>query len=222
MISQYNWSIRKHRTNIYAYPGTRSIQNMGMHNLVMGGKWVDHINGNGLDNRRSNLRFATRKDNARNRGGNKSSSTQFKGVSYYAKQDVYYVSIKVDGKTVKTNRTRNIYKAALMYNKWAVEFFGDFAWLNKLTSDEIALAHKPAKIKQHNTNTTGYRGVCFVTFGQKYRATLYVNGKMLTKSTFNTAEEAAHQYDKWVIEHGKPMEFLNFIDGKKVERNKLQ
>ena len=148
VISQFNWSIRKHRTNIYAYPTAQRACRIGMHNMVMGGKWVDHINGNGLDNRRLNLRFATRQDNARNRGPQRGSSTRFKGVAYYAKADTYHVSIRIGTQTKKSTNTRNIYKAALLYNEWAKELFGEFAWLNKLTEEEIELAKQPAVIIQ--------------------------------------------------------------------------
>lgn len=188
----------------------------------MEGKWVDHINGNGLDNRRSNLRFATHQENVRNKSGKKDSSTRFKGVCYCKKRDTYVVTITIKNQPVKSTTTRNIYKAALIYNRWAMCFFGEFAWLNKLTEEEMILAEKPAMIKITSTNTTGFRGVCFIKATNKYRASVYSNNKKITKSIFDTAEEAAHQYDKWVIEYGKPKELLNFINGKKVEDNKLQ
>lgn len=222
MISQYTWSIRKRPTNIYAYPNVRKLSNMGMHNMVMGRKMIDHINGNGLDNRRSNLRFATHQENVRNKCSTRGSSTRFKGVCYCKKKDTYVVTITVKNQPVKSTTTRNLYKAALIYNKWATCFFGEFAWLNKLTEEELAIANEPAILKTLKRNTSGFRGVAFIKGNNKYRASIRIKDQRITKTIFETAEEAAIQYDKWVIEYNMPKAFLNFIDGKKVDRGILQ
>jgi len=104
--------------------------------------YVDHINGNGLDNRRSNIRLASNSENQGNRqrlfkpGGKH--STPYKGVSFFPIEDRpnlknrYAASIKFKGKTHSLGCYFTAEEAALAYNKKAIEFFGEFAYLNTL------------------------------------------------------------------------------------------
>jgi hypothetical protein len=216
-VSRFTWNVRKHGVHVYAFPNSKEHCRSGMHNLFLGGKWIDHINNNTLDNRRSNLRFATPRDNARNRRPVVGSSTKFKGVSYSQNKRIYEVAIATNLPEGKTATTRNIYKAALLYNEWAKELFGEFAWLNKLTEEELELAKQPLPVRRNSTNKTGFRGVCFVQKSKKYRASLFVNGKIIVKEGFNNAEDAAKKYDELAIQYLKTTTYLNFIDGKKVE-----
>lgn len=77
-----------------------------LHRLILGlesgSKKVDHINGDGLDNRRCNLRIATHRENIRNRRRNSNNTSGYKGVSWHGqcskwtariKTDVYYKSL---------------------------------------------------------------------------------------------------------------------------------
>lgn len=106
LISQYKWCIRRvKRTRsddvfyVFANHHKPVVQ---MHRLIMGfpnGKSIDHINGNGLDNRKSNLRFCTPSQNQANRKVIYS-SMGYKGVSFYKKDRIIASSIKVDGKSI--------------------------------------------------------------------------------------------------------------------------
>ena len=67
-VSRHNWRVRATRTNLYAaaHIGTRGVL---IHRLIMGakkGQIVDHIDRDGLNNQRSNLRFVTPKENRAN------------------------------------------------------------------------------------------------------------------------------------------------------------
>lgn len=60
-------------------------KNVYMHRLIMNapdGAYIDHINGDSLDNRKENLRFCNNSENMRNRGKNQNNTSGYKGVSY--------------------------------------------------------------------------------------------------------------------------------------------
>jgi hypothetical protein len=88
-LNQWNWAVaRRIGSPSYAIRGeweNGKQKTVRMHRLVMNapnGTQVDHINGNGLDNRRKNLRFCTTKQNLRNRGKNSRNTSGYKGVSW--------------------------------------------------------------------------------------------------------------------------------------------
>lgn len=94
---------------------------------------TDHINGNGLDNRRSNLRYATHQQNAANRKKAVNNSSGFKGVYPVGKK--WQVSAQnKEGRWVYLGLFSTKEEAALVYNKAAKEAFGEFANLNILSS----------------------------------------------------------------------------------------
>jgi hypothetical protein len=103
-----------------------------LHSYIMNcppGLRVDHINGNGLDNRRSNLRICTRLENSKNKGVsyNKTSS-RFKGV--YKVGNRWRAFITSDAIKYNLSCFKTETEAAIAYNKKAKELHGEFARLN--------------------------------------------------------------------------------------------
>lgn len=100
-----------------------------MHRLLVDGSppQVDHINGNKLDNQRSNLREATNQTNRMNQFLRINNRSGYKGVWFDAKLGKYQSYIRYQGKRFHICVTPDIEEAAWMYDQWALNFFGDFA-----------------------------------------------------------------------------------------------
>lgn len=92
---------------------------------------VDHINGNTLDNRKSNLRLCTCAENNRNR---KSRGGGFKGVTRNAKskKNPFIAQIVVNKKHLYLGSFKSEVAAARAYNEAAKKYFGEFAKLNEV------------------------------------------------------------------------------------------
>ncbi len=91
---------------------------------------VDHVNGNGLDNRIQNLRLCTRSENLRNRRKNTNNTSGFKGVYFHkaAGKWLARLSTRVDGEHLGLHKTAE--DAAHAYDEAALRRFGEFARLN--------------------------------------------------------------------------------------------
>jgi len=91
---------------------------------------VDHIDGDGLNNRRSNLRICTRQQNYCNRAKAPGCSSIYKGVHLHIKTGKYLVSIRFQGERTYLGSFDDEIEAARAYDRKAVELFGQYAWLN--------------------------------------------------------------------------------------------
>lgn len=101
-----------------------------MHRLILGaaaGRFGDHRNGDGLDNRRSNLRAASHAENNRNRVGLAGATSRFKGVSLDRKSGKWFACIKYERRTRSLGHYEDEIAAAQAYDTAAREHFGEFA-----------------------------------------------------------------------------------------------
>lgn len=135
-VSQWSWSLWSIRNKQYARAnvglnnGTRRY--VAMHFYLIGQKdmEVDHANGDGLDNRRSNLRVCTHQQNMRNMTRLVTGSSPFKGVSWFRRDQCWRAYIVSDAKQKHLGYFVDEIEAARAYDKAAREFFGEFALLN--------------------------------------------------------------------------------------------
>jgi hypothetical protein len=91
---------------------------------------VDHINHNGLDNRKDNLRLCTRAQNALNQRPRKGTSSRYKGVYWHERDKRFYAQISHKGRRYHLGSYKSEIQAAKAYDKKAKELFGEFAHLN--------------------------------------------------------------------------------------------
>lgn len=143
LVSKYRWHLKpskgKHsprvRTSISGDQTT-----LMMHRLIMGlSKYddlqVDHINGNGMDNRKCNLRTCTGSQNNANRKHLATGKTsKYRGVSLSKTDGKYTATIGYRGWTQGLGRFDTEEEAALAYNTAAIETYGEFASLNEISA----------------------------------------------------------------------------------------
>jgi len=99
---------------------------------------VDHIDHNGLNNTRQNLRPASREENAQNRKPDRRGSSKYKGVYWREERSRWVVQIRANGVRRKGGLYTSEDDAARAYNELAKELHGEFAYLNviPITKDE--------------------------------------------------------------------------------------
>ncbi len=127
VIAGYTWSYN--RANGYAVYTNRKNP-LRMHRLIVNapqGMEVDHINGDRLDNRRCNLRLATKAENVRNQKLHKNNTTGFKGVCWDKRGKTFNAKIMLNRKTINIGRYETAEEAYAAYCKSAAELFGEFA-----------------------------------------------------------------------------------------------
>lgn len=95
-------------------------------------EFIDHIDGDTKNNRIENLRGCTKSQNGMNRPKQINNKTGFKGVSWQKSAKKYTAQITVKGKKKYLGSFSCKYDAAKAYNKAALQYFGEFAYLNKL------------------------------------------------------------------------------------------
>lgn len=146
LINKYHWMIAKGKKDVFYARGYIGKKDGGlgvhektrMHRLIMNcpnDLQVDHINGNGLDNRRENLRVATNAQNCRNKKEHIDSLTGYKGITFIKKKKLYYARIRVDGKLISLGRSKDLKSAVIRYNEAAIKYFGEFAYLNEIPNE---------------------------------------------------------------------------------------
>ena len=94
------------------------------------GMEVDHINGNGLDNRKANLRLCTRAQNQMNSIKRTGKSSIFKGVSWHKNAWKWRANIKINQKDIHIGYFDTELEAAEAYDIEAIRLFGSFAKTN--------------------------------------------------------------------------------------------
>ena len=125
----------------YVYAKARGAPNVPgawvrLHRLLLGlGRGqgqVDHINGDGLDNRRENIRACTNSQNQMNRRKSpmQKTASRYKGVVFDAERGKWRAQLKRDGKRYRGPRRKSELQAALDYDLLAEKHFGEFARLN--------------------------------------------------------------------------------------------
>jgi hypothetical protein len=131
LVCQYTW-FKTYESSCYAV--TTGSSPIRMHRMILGlvkgdGRSGDHIDGNGLNNTRANIRVCTHAENSRNKGLSSANSSGYKGVSYLG-GGKWKVSISKMRKAYISDVFSDPIEAARFYDISAMLLFGKFARLN--------------------------------------------------------------------------------------------
>ena len=95
-------------------------------------KFIDHIDGDKLNNNIKNLRVVTLSQNQHNRKPNKNSSSIYKGVSWHKHKQMWISHIYMNKKLNHLGYFKSSMDAAKAYNIKSIELFGEYAKLNEV------------------------------------------------------------------------------------------
>lgn len=190
-----------------------------MHRLIAkadSNQQVDHINGNRLDNRKSNLRIATLQQNNFNRPAQNPKSG-FKGVYFDKPRGNYKPYISVNQKRTTLGVFASAKDAALVYDAAARLLHGEFARTNFPQINPNGFEEYAARAISGGTRTrvntpTKWTGVFQDKRTGRWSANVAHGGAQHHFGSFNVPEEAARARDAYVLEHGLNRR-LNFPKG---------
>jgi len=143
-LSQYTWSLiewkgkryakRKQRLSDDPYPKYGTIS---MHQQITGYDLTDHIDGNGLNNQRSNLRHLSHKKNIQYQlPQRRDKSSKYRGVSWFKPRQKWKARLKIDGREVHVGYFTCEHQAAEAWNKAALKHYGPDSYQNVISTEE--------------------------------------------------------------------------------------
>lgn len=219
-LMQWKWQAKHGSGTYYA---TKSRPCVAMHRLIMNaqeGEIIDHINHNGLDNRKENLRICTHKENCRNMKV-KQNVSGYKGVTFNQHNKKWEPCLRVNNKRLYLGLFTDIIEAAYAHDEAAIYHYKEFACLNfpDLTSEDRNCSEDTIRrIKGLNVpiNRSGkaskYYGLSHFTGdgSNKWMSRITINKTRLYLGLFSTEKEAALVYDENAEKYFGEFAKLNF------------
>lgn len=150
---------------------------------------VDHIDKNGLNNQKHNLRICTISQNQMNRKTS-SGTSRYKGVYWNNTIKQWQTEITHNHVRFRLGCTQSENEAARRYNDKAKQLFGEFALLNTLL--ELDRFYPDSYIPRTPTKTSQYKGVYFEKSKKKWAACIHSGGKKIKIGRFSSEEQAFH------------------------------
>jgi hypothetical protein len=137
-LSKYKWQLHSNGRTHYAFrysstSGGKKRQRLWMHNQIIDipeGSVCDHINHNGLNNRKPNLRSATSSQNSCNRRNSRQTTSRYRGVSRAETSNKWVAQINANGRRIHLGVFDDEVDAAKVYDAAAKKYHGEFAVLN--------------------------------------------------------------------------------------------
>lgn len=139
LISQFKWCAVNYHGCFYA-----STEKYGktilMHRLILDvqkGTMIDHIDHDGLNNCRNNIRICTPCQNARNSSKSRFKKSKYKGVWFDESDGKKRIrsGIRINGKLINLGSFKSEHDAGLAYDEAAKKYFGEFANINNISNE---------------------------------------------------------------------------------------
>jgi len=136
LVSQWKWRANEVSEGKFRAITARASQTINkcpynyMHNLIMGEKGIDHIDGNPLNNQKSNLRVCSHRQNLCNRKATKRNKLGYVGVYYDKKLKRFRAQIKAGDKRIHIGLYDTAVEAAKAYDEAALKYHKEFACTN--------------------------------------------------------------------------------------------
>lgn len=159
-VNQYRWCAGRVGNQWYAYR-KHFGKTLRMHQFIMNppkGMVVDHANGNGLDNRRENLRLCTKLENAWNKRRRKEEGAKSQYIGVYPCRrppGKWCIKVMCNGEVTNLSPFDTPEEAARVRDRKALELHGEYAWLNFPEEREQRLREIEAERKRLDTDSHG-------------------------------------------------------------------
>lgn len=130
-LSKYKWCLVNVTNNCKYAVTTIKCKQFSMHRVIMNIKnsniFVDHINRNGLDNRKENLRIVSCSENAMNASIRSDNKSGFKGIYWNKLSGKWHTQIWFNKKCIYLGSYDSLNLAKIIRKLGEIEYFGDYA-----------------------------------------------------------------------------------------------
>lgn len=198
------WGVTRHRKSHEIGPNTVWLHRFITH--APKGVEVDHIDGDPLNNSKSNLRLCSHTENLWNRPARKGGKSEFKGVCL-SPHGGWDVSITAHNHRRRIGSFHDERDAARAYDIAARELHGQFAYVNLPDAPEDWLP-----MPRVRRVSSRFRGVSWSKKASKWAATIVKNKKQIWLGCFDDEREAAQAYDYAARTVFGDQAVLNFAD----------
>lgn len=216
-VSEFKWRLTPDGYAIGG-PDNRTL----MHRFIMQPAEkmvVDHINGFRADNRRSNLRICSFKENTLNKRVKRSQKTsKYKGVCWESGRSAWRAGIQRDGQQINIGRFGNELHAAMAYDIVAEYIHGQYAKTNKSLGILSGPSLSPIEVFERqllcSKKSSLFTGVSPYTHRdgtRVWQARIMINRKSTFLGLFDTEKDAAKAYRDECKKHQRRLPILENI-----------